>query len=320
MVFSENSSKYLDNFSREFESEFITLLSRRWGAFAVAPYGNNFLLLIYRFGTTRVMANLVYQEYISDKQHVHMNATKWSSLTEFVKYLGKEGKCEVEDTEKGWFIRWIDRRPETLARKEAELRKARAERDEEERQAKLLEEQIERAKQQAGGQETQATELIRDNEDEKVKVQLKPLTMAKPAIAPPKKLNALAAASKKAAVTSTAERNELKGSNAVPSSTLSVPRKLTAVEEIMMQEQKKKARYEDSKASFPHSEPRSSYRHDREGEERRGRSRSPDRRDSEGQKRPVEGYGQKRESGRGRSRSRDRSRDRDRGERTRDRA
>jgi DNA/RNA-binding protein KIN17 len=83
-----------------------------------------------------------------------MNATQWSSLTDFVKYLGKEGICEVEDTEKGWFISWIDRRPETLARKEAELRKARAERDEEERQAKLLEEQIERAKQQTGDIET----------------------------------------------------------------------------------------------------------------------------------------------------------------------
>lgn len=100
------------------------------------------------------MANLVYQEHIQDRNHLHMNATQWSSLTDFVKYLGREGICEVEDTEKGWFITWIDRRPETLARKEAELRKARAERDEEERQAKLLEEQIERAKQQTGDKET----------------------------------------------------------------------------------------------------------------------------------------------------------------------
>jgi len=45
-----------------------------------------------------------------------MNATIWNTLTDFVKYLGKEGICEVEETEKGWFIKWIDRRPETLAR------------------------------------------------------------------------------------------------------------------------------------------------------------------------------------------------------------
>ena len=44
-----------------------------------------------RFGTKRVQANLVYQEYISDREHVHMNATQWETLTDFVKWLGREG-------------------------------------------------------------------------------------------------------------------------------------------------------------------------------------------------------------------------------------
>lgn len=51
----------------------------------------------------------VYQEYISHKEHLHMNATRWMSLTGFVKWLGREGKCIVEETEKGWFITYIDR-------------------------------------------------------------------------------------------------------------------------------------------------------------------------------------------------------------------
>ena len=42
---------------------------------------------------------------------MHMNSTTFHTLTEFVKYLGKEGKCRVEETEKGWFIQWIDRDP-----------------------------------------------------------------------------------------------------------------------------------------------------------------------------------------------------------------
>ena len=38
---------------------------------------------------------------------MHMNATKFHSLTEFVRYLGRTGKCRVDETEKGWFISLI---------------------------------------------------------------------------------------------------------------------------------------------------------------------------------------------------------------------
>lgn len=46
-----------------------------------------------------------------------MNATQWTTLGDFIAYLGREGKCIVEETEKGWYIQWVDRTPETLARK-----------------------------------------------------------------------------------------------------------------------------------------------------------------------------------------------------------
>jgi len=52
-----------------------------------------------------------------------MNATKWTTLTGFVKHLGKSGKCTVDETEKGWYITWIDRDPETIARQEASNKK-----------------------------------------------------------------------------------------------------------------------------------------------------------------------------------------------------
>jgi hypothetical protein len=38
-----------------------------------------------------------------------MNSTKWLTLTEFIKYLGREGKCKVDETPKGWFITLIHR-------------------------------------------------------------------------------------------------------------------------------------------------------------------------------------------------------------------
>ena len=38
-----------------------------------------------------------------------MNSTKWLTLTEFVKHLGRTGQCKVEETEKGWFITLVHR-------------------------------------------------------------------------------------------------------------------------------------------------------------------------------------------------------------------
>ncbi len=44
-----------------------------------------------RYASKRVLVNAVYQEYITDRHHLHMNATKFHSLSEFTMYLGREG-------------------------------------------------------------------------------------------------------------------------------------------------------------------------------------------------------------------------------------
>ena len=74
------------------------------------------ICIIFRFGTKRVRANQVYQEYIADKSHLHMNSTRWVTLTEFVKHLGRSGIAKVDETEKGWFLAWIDSSPKALAK------------------------------------------------------------------------------------------------------------------------------------------------------------------------------------------------------------
>ena len=84
-LFAENPHSVIDEFSRDFERGFLEILS-------------------HRHGTKRVLANRVYQEYIGDKHHVHMNSTMWSSLTGLCKYLGREGKAVVDETEKGAFV------------------------------------------------------------------------------------------------------------------------------------------------------------------------------------------------------------------------
>ena len=45
-----------------------------------------------------------------------MNATRWVTLTEFAKHLGRTGVARVDETEKGWFIAWIDNSPQALAK------------------------------------------------------------------------------------------------------------------------------------------------------------------------------------------------------------
>ena len=79
-----------------------------------------------------------------------MNATRWVTLTEFVKHLGRSGIARVDETDKGWFIAWIDNSPKALAKQEASMKKERATMSDEQRERILIAEQIERAKEEAG--------------------------------------------------------------------------------------------------------------------------------------------------------------------------
>lgn len=121
-----------------------------------------------------MFANRVYQEFIQDKQHLHMNATRWVTLTEFVKHLGRSGIARVDETDKGWFIAWIDNSPKALAKQEASIKKERATMNDEQRERMLITEQIERATKEAetasGSASPSAEEqgLQRDDSAEKV--------------------------------------------------------------------------------------------------------------------------------------------------------
>jgi len=117
LVVGEHAGRHISDFSVTFQSEFVSLLSRRCASFPVFHRGSEYLMREHdRFGTKRVRANQVYQEYISDKSQLHMNATRWVTLTEFVKHLGRAGIARVDETEKGWFIAWIDSSPKALAK------------------------------------------------------------------------------------------------------------------------------------------------------------------------------------------------------------
>jgi DNA/RNA-binding protein KIN17 len=124
-VFGEAPKHFVDNFSQQFQSNFLRLLRMR-------------------FGTRRVHANVVYNEFIKDKEHIHMNSTRWATLGDLCQYLAREGYVRAECTDKGWFITYLDRDPETLARQEALEREERHRLSEEQRNQRAIEEMVRR--------------------------------------------------------------------------------------------------------------------------------------------------------------------------------
>jgi DNA/RNA-binding protein KIN17 len=156
-IFCSNSKGMLDSFSSEFEQSYLETLYRR-------------------HRTKMMNANNVYQELIQDKEHVHMNATKWTTLTDFVQYLGKTGKCIVEETERGWYVTYIERDPTILAQKENYQRRVDAEKREEEKLAKRMElQRVEAAKlmDRAGvGLHVEASNMNRSESDKPIALKM----------------------------------------------------------------------------------------------------------------------------------------------------
>ncbi|KAJ0403739.1 hypothetical protein ATCC90586_006549 [Pythium insidiosum] len=166
LIVANNPDKFLSGYSEMFEQAFLENLRRR-------------------HGTKRMQANVVYNEYISDKLHVHMNATQWTTLGSFVQYLGRTGKCVVDETEKGWFIQYIDRDPRAIARQEELEKKKKADLDHEERNRAFLERQLKIAQEAAAakkgdndGIEQEPTQFLRRDGDTKISLSL---DSAKPA-------------------------------------------------------------------------------------------------------------------------------------------
>lgn len=156
LLFADAPGKFLHSFSKEFSDGYMELLRRR-------------------FGTKRTNANKIYQEYIAHKEHIHMNATRWLTLSDYVKWLGRTGQVVADETEKGWFVTYIDRSPEAMERQAKADGKEKMEKDDEERMTDFIERQIKKAKAKEGedadGKE-KFTELKRE-ENEPLKLDIR---------------------------------------------------------------------------------------------------------------------------------------------------
>ncbi|KAG9315990.1 domain of Kin17 curved DNA-binding protein-domain-containing protein [Chiua virens] len=243
LVVGQNAGRHIADFSSQFQHDFVQLLSRR-------------------FGTKRVFANRVYQEFIQDKHHLHMNATRWVTLTEFVKHLGRLGIARVDETDKGWFIAWIDNSPKALAKQEASLKKERATMSDEQRERILIAEQIERAKEEAGPSSGSASPppeervLQRDDGVDKVilSLSMKPTAPATSASAPSAgglKINPLKSGANplkrpnvfKSAVAKSSDHTDTSNDKKRPASAMS------AAERLILEEQERKRRKVEREAA-----------------------------------------------------------------------
>ncbi|OJD31590.1 zinc finger protein rts2 [Diplodia corticola] len=159
LLIGEDPRKAISDFSQQFQNDFLQLLRTA-------------------HGEKKTNLNHFYQEYIRNKEHIHMNATKWPSLTEFGKYLGREGICRVSEDEKGngLCVSWIDNSPEALRRQDAIRKKERQEKGDEEREQRMIQEQVEKARAEVkvdAERHDENTQLQR-KEGEKIQLNLKP--------------------------------------------------------------------------------------------------------------------------------------------------
>ena len=161
-LFIAAPQKFMGQFSKEFDHGFMQILRLKGGR--------------------RVKANEVYQDYIANRQHIHMNATVWSTLSGYVMYLGKTGKAKVErageneGNGRGWYVTYIDRDPEVISKQEQvkKLKKM------EERERRMESQRIQRIIEQnqrmnkIKGNEYEVSGLQKQSDSEKITFGFKP--------------------------------------------------------------------------------------------------------------------------------------------------
>ncbi|KAK9462851.1 domain of Kin17 curved DNA-binding protein-domain-containing protein [Lipomyces oligophaga] len=156
LLVGENTGAKIADFSAQFRRDFVSLLRSS-------------------HGEKPINANKFYQEYIHDRNHIHMNATKYATLSQFVKMLGDEGVCRVEEDtssrEGGYTVAYIDNSPEALKRRELAAKRDRYGQDDLQQTEKDLQRQIKRAiveseskKSKHPEQESAPKELLRIDE------------------------------------------------------------------------------------------------------------------------------------------------------------
>jgi len=162
-LFGEDPARAVASFSDQFQASFLDLMRTRHPA-------------------SRVDSQIVYNELVADRGHIHMNATVWHTLTDFVKHLGRAGLCRVDQDDKGhWWVALAAADAAAASAAAARAKKERAEAEEAAREAATLKAQVEAAAAAAaaaagqgegveGGAPKPSSELVRGEGDAPIRL------------------------------------------------------------------------------------------------------------------------------------------------------
>jgi len=165
-LFESNPEKFKSEFSEQFQTYFMEVLREisrdEWYA-----------------------ATEVYKELVKDPDHIHLNATRWQDLTEFLNHISAEGIVRKRPRDRGGVeIQFVD--------KEREEKLSKQVRDEKRKLERLHERESEESEKRmrdalsvlataapVPGETSAPTELKRTDTTEKVKFSfnMKPLTL-----------------------------------------------------------------------------------------------------------------------------------------------
>lgn len=134
--FRANSASIIRNNSSAFESTFLDVLRRR-------------------FPNREVPANVVYTQVIRDKNHVHMNSTRWESVHGFCCHLERTGRIRMRMTERGPMIKYVDGAAELELSQQKEVERVRAAGAERERE--VVERMLQRTSEPSPSREDERT-------------------------------------------------------------------------------------------------------------------------------------------------------------------
>lgn len=123
----------IQDFSKQFQDHFVSMLKNY-------------------HGTKTINANKFYNQVIQQKDHVHLNATKWGSLTQFLKDAQSKGLIKIAVQEgsdefaglEGVDISYINNSSDEILRQKSLQLQQESTRSDEQLEMKLLQDQIKR--------------------------------------------------------------------------------------------------------------------------------------------------------------------------------
>lgn len=186
-----------------------------------------------------------------------MNSTIWVTLSNFVQYLGRTNQCTIDKTPKGWYITYVDNTPEAKMRAEAKANLDTNEMTAEQRHERDLARQIEDCRKEGGFQESEFTELQREEGDAPISFNMasksssSSSSSAAASIAASASANAAAATARKGNVLEDAfaSHETVKGSKE------GEKRKLSAVEQLRLEHEASKRQKTEAEDDSPSESP-----------------------------------------------------------------